>query len=657
MDYLENTIVDYWGRNEMCLGVVVKTGIDRLQVKGVGEQTNRVAVKQVLTSHGSASSNHLNRLAEIQAEIIDVMAEIDVELLWQDALEQGRNDGLAELTANYFGEATPIRISAMARKLLEDNLRFKFQQLAISPRQPEEIEEILRLREARAARAAVRERTKQWLDDVLSHRGDEPVAVPEEQETFVRQSLDYLLCGFAGEAVNLLSAARAKMTAREVAIKLLKVTGRLPDDADEFLLVNGIHAGFSADVLEHAETLTLTIQDKGRDSHLDLEVFSIDDAETREIDDALSCRRENGGFVVGVHIADPAHIVLKGDCLDDAAVERPLSLYLPTTTVTMFPERVGCDLSSLVAGQERASLSFTIGFTEAGEMTTWSFAPAVVRVGRRLTHAEANQLLVDGADSVAESLRDLLFLASKRRELREAAGGVSFNRPELKIRVRGGEVTVTPDDQDTPSHQLVSEFMILANHLAARYAVRCDIPVIYRAQDPPVEPVTPIEVYEPHLFDQQIKRMKRTRLSTCPQPHFGLGLDIYTQVSSPLRRYADLVIQRQLAAHLRGEELPYTLEELFAVLDNVDRTSGQNRALEREANRYWLLEFLKRNQLGEVMPATVVRVEGSFVLAELDTYIERGVLMCRNRLQVGQRLTVRIREVYPEASRMVLVAE
>ena len=159
------------------------------------------------------------------------------------------------------------------------------------------------------------------------------------------------------------------------------------------------------------------------------------------------------------------------------------------------------------------------------------------------------------------------------------------------------------------------------------------------------------------MFDQQIKRMKRTRLSTCPQPHFGLGLDIYTQVSSPLRRYADLVIQRQLAAHLRGEELPYTLEELFAVLDNVDRTSGQNRALEREANRYWLLEFLKRNQLGEVMPATVVRVEGSFVLAELDTYIERGVLMCRNRLQVGQRLTVRIREVYPEASRMVLVAE
>ncbi len=657
MDYFENTIVDYWGRNEMCLGVVVKTGSDRLQVKGVGEQADRVAVKQVLTSHGAASAKPLNRLAEIQAEIIDVMAEIDVELLWEDILEQGGGDDLEALTAGYFGAATPVRISAMARKLLADNLRFKFQQLAISPRRPEEVEEILRLRGARAARAAVRERTRLWLDGVLSHQGDEHIAVPEEQETFVRQSADYLLCGFAGEAVNLLSAARAKMTAREAAIKLLKVTGRLPAEADEFLLVNGIHAGFSADVLAYAETLTLTVQDEDRDSHVDLEVFSIDDAETREIDDALSCHRDNDGFVVGVHIADPAHVVHKGDCLDEAAVERPLSLYLPTTTVTMFPERVGCDLGSLVEGRDRPSLSFKIGFTAAGEMTTWSFAPAVVRVGRRLTYVEADQLLAGGSDSVSASLRDLLFLASKRREQREASGGVTFNRPELKIRVRGGEVTVTPDDQDTPSHQLVSEFMILANHLAARYAVRCDIPVIYRAQDPPGEPVTAVKVYEPHLFDQQIKRMKRTRLSTCPQPHFGLGLDIYTQVSSPLRRYADLVIQRQLAAHLRGQAPPYTQEELFAVLDNVDRTAGQNRALEREANHYWLLAFLQRNRIGEVMPATVVRVEGSFVLAELDTYLERGVLMCRSRLQVGQRLPVRIREVHPEAGRMVLVAE
>ncbi len=665
MDYLENTIVDYWGRGEMCLGVVVKSGPERLQVRGVGEQVDRVAVKHVLTSHGDARSAALSRLAEIQAGIIDAMAEIDVELLWEDVLEQGECGDLAALAAGYFGEATPRHVSAMARKLLDDNLLFKFQQLAVAPRTREEVEDIRRLREARAARAALRERTRLWLDGALAHGGEGLAEVPEEQEAFVRQTIDYLMCGFAAEAVNLLSAARARMTAREAAVRLLKVTGRMPPEADEFLLVNGIHAGFTADVLAQAESLVADVQDNGRDRHQDQEVFSIDDAETREIDDALSCWREGDGFVVGVHIADPAHYVSKDDCLDAAAVERPLSLYLPTTTVTMFPERLGCDLGSLVAGQDRPSLSFRIAFSAAGEVTDWSFAPAIVRVSRRLTYIEADQLLGDGVSgdfgggdrSIAASLRDLLFLAGKLREKREAAGGVTFNRPELKIRVRDGDVSVWPDDQATPSHQLVSEFMILANHLAARYAVRCDIPVIYRAQEPPSEPVTAVKVYEPHLFDQQIRRMKRTRLSTHPQPHFGLGLDLYTQVSSPLRRYADLVIQRQLAAHLRGQELPYTVEELFAVLDNVDRTAGQNRALEREANHYWLLEFLKRHKIGETMTVTVVRVEGSFVLAELDTYLERGVLMCRERLQIGQRLPARIREVHPEAGRMVLVAE
>jgi len=229
-----------------------------------------------------------------------------------------------------------------------------------------------------------------------------------------------------------------------------------------------------------------------------------------------------------------------------------------------------------------------------------------------------------------------------------------LNRPELKITVRGNEISLHEDDPDTPSHNLVQEFMILANHLAARYALRHEIPIIYRVQDMSSEPVHPVHPYHALDFDREVRKMKRTRLSTCPQPHAGLGLDLYTQVSSPLRRYADLVIQRQLTAHLCAQALPYTQEELFAVLDNVESTTSQNRALEREARRYWVLEYLRRTGMDQDYRATIVRLEGVMVLAELAGFYERGVVMTRDRHYPGEELQVRLQEVKPQLGRLVM---
>ena len=659
MDFLEQTVVDYLGSNEMCLGVVVKSGTDRVQVRGATQQQEKVKVANIVAEHGMVYGNDvLGKLATVQSAIRDAMADVDLELLWEDVLANGCEPELSALAAHYFGEATAVQISALARKLLEDGTLFQRKQLQFTARTREEIDELERLRAMRAERAAAKERTRQWLDGVLDHQGETPAPVPEEQEGFLRLATDYLLCGFNSDAVNILSAAREKINAREVALRLLRVTDRMPAGVDEFLLANGIHAGFSSAVLEHADTLTPYDGNSHREDLSGLELFSIDDEETREIDDALSCSRDDEqNYLVGIHIADPACFVGKDDPLDAAAVERPLSLYLPTTTVMMFPERVGCNLASLVAGELRPALSFQVKFSSEGALLDWRFVPAAVRVRHRLDYHGADERLAspDGdGDSVTVALRDLLFLAGKLRAGRETAGAVQLNGPELKIRVRGSVVTVTPEDSDSPSHQLVSEFMILANHLAAKYALHHDLPVIYRTQDQPSSPVTSVKEYDPYLFEQQVKKMKRTRLSTHPQAHFGLGLDLYTQISSPLRRYADLVIQRQLSAHFLGKELPYSHEELFGVLDNVDRTASQNRSLEREANKYWLLEYLRREKVGTEVGATIVRAEGSLILAEIDGFAERGVVMTRSRMTPGEHVRLRIRDAIPNAGRLVL---
>lgn len=657
----DNSIIDYFANNEMCLGIVVKGGDERLQVQGTLPPPRKVSARQVLAIHGKAKKEHITALALLQERIQETMAEIDVELLWADLLERGDGSlSLEDICQNYFAAAEPLQLSAMARKLIADNLHFQRQGQEFSPRTAEGIAELKRLRQERAAKAALKERQRDWLAAVLTGSataGPEPV--PAEMEPFVKLTLDYLLCGFNSEVVNLLADCPHGKTARETALRLLKKLSRLPEDADEFLLVNGIHAAFPAAAAQHADSLpdfeTMAQERAARRDLCAEYVFSIDDEDTREIDDALSVRTNPaGGLQVGIHLAAPSCFVSKDDILDTVAVERPLSLYLPTTVVTMFPERLGCDLASLEAGKLRPALSFLVEFSPEGELLDWEMTLSQIKVARRLTYHEANALLATGEGETGAALQVLQRQGEYLRQLREEAGAVSLNRPELKVTVRRNEISLREDDPETPSHNLVQEFMILANHLAARYALRNEIPIIYRVQDMSSEPVHPVHPYHALDFDREVRKMKRTRLSTFPQPHAGLGLDLYTQVSSPLRRYADLVIQRQLTAHLCAQALPYTQEELFAVLDNVESTTSQNRALEREARRYWILEYLRRNGMEQDYRATIVRLEGAMVLAELAEFYERGVVMTRDRHSLGEELQVRLQEVKPQLGRLVM---
>ncbi|MBR6057125.1 MAG: RNB domain-containing ribonuclease [Victivallales bacterium] len=654
MDFLVNTIVDYFAANDMSLAVVIKPGAERFQVQGVSK-TEKITPRQVACTHGQAGKDTLSSLVEIQNAIRTVMQEIETDLLWDALLEKGGSPTLDEICQEYFGDTKPINISALARVMLQDSVHFKRVQNHFEINSKEEAEKILALRRERAEKAALRERTTAFLAAALARKEPEPfVQVPEEQELFISQVIEFLLRGANSEAVNLLAAAREKLNVREIAIRLLRNTNRFPEDADEFLLVNGIHAGFSKSVLEKAESLKDFPADSDRLDLTELEAFSIDDEETMEIDDALSCRVDGENTIVGIHIADPAYFVAKDDELDAAAEERPLSLYLPTTFVPMFPERLSHNLASLVCGEIRPSLTFIVTFDSEANIVDWKICSAKIKVAQRLTYVEADRMMENGSDSVSSAIRQLDRIAKLLKKYREEDGAVSLNRPEMKIRVRNGQVFVEYVDQETPSHQMVGEFMILANNLAARYALRNDIPVIYRAQEEPSEPVSTLKHYDPCLFDQMVRRMRRTRLSTYPAPHFGLGLDLYVQVSSPLRRYADLVILRQLSAHFANKPHPYRQEELFSVLDNVDSTSNQNKYLEREANKYWMLEYIAKNCLGRIFPAMVVRQEGNLVLAEIDQLYERGVVYTRDHVRLGEKITVRVRESLPKSGRLVL---
>jgi exoribonuclease-2 len=239
-------------------------------------------------------------------------------------------------------------------------------------------------------------------------------------------------------------------------------------------------------------------------------------------------------------------------------------------------------------------------------------------------------LAAESDTAQAAGLRLMNQAALKLRERRRLAGALLIHRREPKIKVsEDGEITLTLIDSASPSRLLVAELMVLSNYAAARWAADHRVPIIYRVQ--------------PNLGGDYAAQ--RPRLSLHPEFHAGVGLDYYAQVSSPIRRYMDLVLQRQLLAALaEPPSVAYQADELMTVLANAEAAETEGKELERRAKRYWILRYLERNAQGRELEAIVLRDGAS---AELDAYAVRGSLHGAPNLVSQSRIVVRIARVEP----------
>jgi exoribonuclease-2 len=256
-------------------------------------------------------------------------------------------------------------------------------------------------------------------------------------------------------------------------------------------------------------------------------------------------------------------------------------------------------------------------------------------------------------DELTDLIHRLAALTQKLTDQRLACGAIIIRRPQLKIHVKDDHITVKALDPNSPARQLISEVMILANRLAAQHATREGVPVIFRTQDAPQgEPgfYGAESGYDPISVIKVLKGMRRSRLSLSPQPHAGLGLDAYTQLTSPIRRFSDVVIQRQMAASLAGEPLPYEKEELLDVLSAAESAEREMRAIERQSINYWALEYLARQCAdGQQEGWIVEEVKGGYML-ELNGLFIQGFLTTKARYEPGDYLPVRIDHIDPKKS-------
>jgi exoribonuclease-2 len=254
------------------------------------------------------------------------------------------------------------------------------------------------------------------------------------------------------------------------------------------------------------------------------------------------------------------------------------------------------------------ALSFRLRLDAAGDVTLLDVAPSWVRV-TRLTYKEALARLDE------EPLRSLYQIAQRYRALRDERGAIALDLPEVRIQADGEQVTIEPL-LPLASRELVTDAMLMAGEGVAVYALKHQIPIPFTTQDPPETEERPQDLAGMYSLRRELRPSQQ---SAMPGPHAGLGMEVYVQATSPLRRYLDLVTHQQLRAHLRGDELLDT-QELVERIGAASASAGSVRRAERLARRHWTLVYLAQRPgwRGEGVLVERRRRRATVVIPELD---------------------------------------
>ena len=453
--------------------------------------------------------------------------------------------------------------------------------------------------------------------------------------------------------------------------KIVEVLG-YPDephvDMEAVIRKYGLSAEFPASVLRELETLPQNPSPgelARRENWTDRTVITIDPASARDFDDAISITATPSGWTLAVHIADVSHFVRPGGALDGEALRRGNSTYLPDRVLPMLPPRLSDDLCSLRPDVVRLTKVCEMKFDQKGKMLRARFADAFIRSKARLTYQEAFAML-KGNDKgeVPSTVREAWNLASILRRNRYAKGALDLDFPEVRaVMDKDGRVTGIITEEYDESHQLIEECMLAANEAVALALKNGNRPTIYRVHEEPDSSklfefgqLCKLYGYPVHDIGQRqylnelmksikgspdeqllklalLKSLMRARYDTEPLGHYGLATPNYCHFTSPIRRYADLVVHRSLNPLLanppKGAKGAGSAGRLEEDAEHISETERISASAEKDANRMKLFEWLEGQcytEHPEVHEALVTETRHFGVLLEIPRFQIKGLV-------------------------------
>ena len=619
-------LIEYYQDKKILCGLCLKA--DKKNLHLISEENREVGIplgRVLLASAGFLRPDSLREdvVSSLRAESTrreEIRSGVSLADLWEVLCDEPGPFKPEELAGTWFGSAPePDQVSGMLRALRDDRIYFERKSELFAPSSRERVSNHLEAIAAEQLKVAERAEITRWLQTVWNRRDGRPatdVPAPPCTPKYIEWLKDAALFGPESGRFKEIQTVlgQAGISQRDAPFQLLVRAGLWDPDENLALYRNRVPVDFPDTVLtaaRHAldEAESEVWREATRVDLTHLHAVTIDDEYTVETDDALSIRRLDDAWEVGIHIADPAEFVLPESTLDREALHRGTSVYFPDLKIPMLPSTIGTQVCSLRQGVDRPALSVIAVLDEQGELLSTRIVESVVHVQERLTYAYVDTALEEHTDT---GLENLYRLACRRRERRRAAGAVFIPFPSVEVFVHVGaegerRIEIRREEQDIPSHVLVSEFMILANEAVASYCVEHQIPAVYRGQPPPAEPITLGEVFTA-LDGFKIRRLLRKgETSLAPLRHSGLGVDAYLQFTSPIRRYLDLVMHRQVKSHLREGRPMYVREDLERISAITSSSSEQAESMERSRKSYWIYKHLD-DSLWQTRFATVLQV-------------------------------------------------
>ncbi len=530
----------------------------------------------------------------------------DVETAWE--LLAGETSNLEELAELAYDEYS-VASAWAAWQLVDDGLYFSGTPDAITARSEAEVTAERAAREAKAAEQLA------WIS--FLQRVEAGESAPED-DRYVQDVINLAL-GQRQES-QVLRALKQAETEENAHALLLKL-GTWDINYDPYPARAGLPA-------TSANAPMAPLLDEARRDLTHLTALAIDDHGSLDPDDALSW--ENGRL--WVHIADAAALILPGSTADLEARARGANLYLPQGTATMLPP-LATQILALGLQDTSPALSFALDLNDAGEIINCEIMPSRVRV-TRMSYREAETRLEE------TPLRQLLEVAQVHEARRRDNGAIHIDLPEVKVHVEDGIVELQPILK-LRSRDLVREAMLMTGEAVARFAIDNSIPIPFTTQSAPTDEL-PSGQSASAMF--ALRRMlKPGQKSTVPGKHAGLGMDLYVQCTSPLRRYLDLVVHQQLRAFLRGDD-PLDSQQILALIGESDEVIRDVRRVERLSNRHWTAVYLLQHP-GWQGDGIVIEKHGRRHLVLLPQLGLETSVYQRQELELDSQIELQLREV------------
>lgn len=626
MDVASNQVIEFLENQRfftaMCLG---KKGNRYHLITHLGKEINLPESRFLHVSHQRIKATVRNEcLQELQSIFLrrdSLKNQINIKELWELIKDERETWSPSELAGFAFADDIgPDHESALIRAVIEEHTYFKFREGTIAVQNEETVGRLL---EQKAREQERLERIKTglgWLSLVWkeAHTGT-PQDIKDQNISYWVQAIrDFCIKGeesaYAAEVNSLFR--QAGINDPSAPFHTLVKAGIWSENENLELYRFDIKTEFSESVIKEASEISKTSSDiDGVIDLRDLHIFTIDGPETMDIDDALSFERLENGYEIGIHITDIGLKITPDTLLFEEAMSRATTIYLPDLTIPMLPNILSSDVLSLNKNEERAALSFFVKLDKYGNILESSIKRSLIRVTERMSYEEADIEIQKGG-LFSEMYNITKALQTNRIE----NGALPLPIPELVVKVdplRGITVRLS---KPGPARFLVAECMILANRMAAEFLRENRIPALYRSQPPPRERIISGLETDLKANFRQRRLISKGNLGKKPEAHHGLGLNVYTTITSPLRRGLDLIMQQQIDSYLVNGTPMHTAEGLDRLATLLQQGLSAASAVRQMRTRYLVLKHME-GRINTVLDAWILESGPQKVLAVLYDYL------------------------------------